>query len=326
MPSTLTLVGSPTISSIDNAADWFWIWDTSASSLNKVNVSTVFNNFPNILVYANGISGGQSLSGGTAANDDLTLQGTTNATRTTSYVLLQPNGGNVGIGTESPVNLLHLSSDGPVLSLGPTGQSDPRIDFFDTSSTNIAASIFFDLSADALKILRTASGSATDGIIITSSGNVGIGTASPVNLLHLSSDGPVLSLGPTGQSDPRIDFFDTSSTNIAASIFFDLSTDALKILRTASGSATDGIIITSSGNVGIGELTPTAMLQVEQTSATGAKPTLRLQQADVSEEFIRFDTTVGAGNPINDTILGTYYGRVRVFVEGVGAKWLALYN
>jgi hypothetical protein len=249
MPSTLTLVGSPTISSIDNAADWFWIWDTSASSLNKVNVSTVFNNFPNILVYANGISGGQSLSGGTAANDDLTLQGTTNATRTTSYVLLQPNGGNVGIGTESPVNLLHLSSDGPVLSLGPTGQSDPRIDFFDTSSTNIAASIFFDLS-----------------------------------------------------------------------------TDALKILRTASGSATDGIIITSSGNVGIGELTPTAMLQVEQTSATGAKPTLRLQQADVSEEFIRFDTTVGAGNPINDTILGTYYGRVRVFVEGVGAKWLPLYN
>ena len=57
-----------------------------------------------------GRSGGQSLSGGTAANDDLTLQGTTNATRTTSYVLLQPNGGNVGIGTTAPVYALDITS------------------------------------------------------------------------------------------------------------------------------------------------------------------------------------------------------------------------
>lgn len=44
-----------------------------------------------------GRAGGQSLSGGDAANDDLTLQGTTHATRTTSYVKLQPNGGIVEV-------------------------------------------------------------------------------------------------------------------------------------------------------------------------------------------------------------------------------------
>lgn len=55
-----------------------------------------------------GRSGGQSLVGGTAANDDLTLGGTSHATRTTSYVLLQPSGGNVGIGTSTPSELLHL--------------------------------------------------------------------------------------------------------------------------------------------------------------------------------------------------------------------------
>jgi hypothetical protein len=47
------------------------------------------------------------INGGIAANDDLTLQGTTNATRTTSYVNLQPNGGNVGIGTATPSATLH---------------------------------------------------------------------------------------------------------------------------------------------------------------------------------------------------------------------------
>lgn len=43
-----------------------------------------------------------TINGGTAANDDITIQGTSHATRTTSYVNLQPNGGNVGIGNTNP--------------------------------------------------------------------------------------------------------------------------------------------------------------------------------------------------------------------------------
>lgn len=39
------------------------------------------------------------VNGGTAANDDLSLQGTSNGTRTTSFVFLQPNGGNVRVGS-----------------------------------------------------------------------------------------------------------------------------------------------------------------------------------------------------------------------------------
>ena len=99
-------------------------------------------------------------------------------------------------------------------------------------------------------------------------------------------------------------------------------------LMTSDGTGNPAVrmVIKESGNVGIGETSPTAQLQVEQSSAGGAKPTLRLQQADLSEEFVRFDTTVGTGNPINTTALGAYYGRVRVWVEGVGAKWIALYD
>lgn len=52
-----------------------------------------------------------TINGGSGANDDLTLQGTSNATRTTSYLLLQPTAGNVGIGTSTPGKLLSVDGD-----------------------------------------------------------------------------------------------------------------------------------------------------------------------------------------------------------------------
>lgn len=51
-----------------------------------------------------GGSGTQTFSGvdgGTAANDDLSLQGTSHSTRTSSYVFLQPNGGLVRMGNQT---------------------------------------------------------------------------------------------------------------------------------------------------------------------------------------------------------------------------------
>ena len=47
--------------------------------------------------------------GGNAANDDLTLEGTSHATKATSYVLLQPTGGRVGVGVAAPAEFLDVS-------------------------------------------------------------------------------------------------------------------------------------------------------------------------------------------------------------------------
>lgn len=63
-----------------------------------------------------------TINGGDGANDDITIQGTSHSTRTSSYVVLQPNGGNVGIGTTSPGELLELGKSasgaiGPVIKL-----------------------------------------------------------------------------------------------------------------------------------------------------------------------------------------------------------------
>jgi len=52
-----------------------------------------------------GVPGGQTMYGGTAANDDLTIHGTSHATKTSSYILLNPSGGHVGVGTSAPVNM-----------------------------------------------------------------------------------------------------------------------------------------------------------------------------------------------------------------------------
>jgi len=69
-----------------------------------------------------------------------------------------------------------------------------------------------------------------------------------------------------------------------------------------------------------------AQLYVDQNLGGGAIPALLLDQADLSEEFIEFKATVGAGNPIDTAALGAYYGKVRVNVTGVGYKVLALYE
>lgn len=81
-----------------------------------------------------------------------------------------------------------------------------------------------------------------------------------------------------------------------------------------------------NGTVGINDATGTgATLAVWQSNATAALPVLDLLQADLSEEFINFKTTVGAGNPIDTAALGSYYGKIRVAVNGT-FKYLALYN
>lgn len=59
-----------------------------------------------------------AINGGSGANDDITIQGTSNATRTTSYVNLQPNGGNVGVNTSTPAYTLDVNGAAYVAGTG----------------------------------------------------------------------------------------------------------------------------------------------------------------------------------------------------------------
>ena len=97
--------------------------------------------------------------------------------------------------------------------------------------------------------------------------------------------------------------------------------------RSDAGSALNSSVIVVNralGHVGF-NTEPAGQMHVDQASTTAAVPVLILDQADLSEEFIEFDSTVAAGNPIDTAAVGTYYGKVRVSVNGT-FKYMALYN
>src|SRR5690606_33419918 len=104
------------------------------------------------------------------------------------------------------------------------------------------------------------------------------------------------------------------------------STDVDLAFRVSADTVSLLYLDASAQSVGINTSTPSGKLAVAQDNVTADIPVLSLYQADTSEEFIRFSSTIGAGSPIDTAALGTYYGKIRVHVTGVGDKFIALYN
>ena len=82
------------------------------------------------------------------------------------------------------------------------------------------------------------------------------------------------------------------------------------------------------GKVGIGTVSPSASLHVDQSSTTGAKPVLTIDQADVSEEFIRFIGTSSDGVLTqsivdkDDVTTPTLEGYLKIYVKDDGTELL----
>lgn len=220
-------------------------------------------------------------------------------------------------------------------------------------SNDMPGRIIFATTADG-------AATATERMRITQAGRVGIGQAAPAALLHVGSTAPtipaymgtvqILSIGGgifmlNNATGDDYAFAVRGRDTVGDKAHFAFAGDNGDRYAVLSGEVSGAGVghllfstaavantpaehmrITSAGRVGIGDTTPDGKLDVAQGSTTAAIPTLMLEQADLSEEFIRFSTTVGAGNPIDTAAYGAYYGKVRVYVEGVGAKWIALWD
>ena len=78
----------------------------------------------------------------------------------------------------------------------------------------------------------------------------------------------------------------------------ELTAEFIINLHNNSATPTEVLRIDNDGNMGIGIAAPLAKLHINQAVTDDAIPVLYLDQADISEEMIEFNTTIGVGNAI----------------------------
>lgn len=146
-----------------------------------------------------------------------------------------------------------------------------------------------------------------DGDTFFNGGNVGIGIEAPLSELHiLSVNDPVIFIERSdavvidnnvisgiysrgGEADSAVT---VAKMEIEADAAWTDTSSPTKFLLslTPTGSTTPAEVfrIDSNGRLGAGTIAPLGKIHGDQASTTGAIPVLYLDQADISEEFIRF--------------------------------------
>jgi hypothetical protein len=201
-------------------------------------------------------------------------------TSTAYNLLLQPNGGSVGIGTTSPGNKLEVRSDGTGAAwagrLALSNASADRQVFLGTYNGNsIVGSHNFALGAWEPLYINTVDGSG--GMFVQGNGNVGIGTTAPSTRAQIYG---TLTVDATGQSNNS--YSEGIRVGAASNGYSDISFGANP--AAASGaqanqwwigkdgrdngfnmygvSAGDALHILPSGAIGIGTISPAGKLDV----------------------------------------------------------------
>ncbi len=250
-------------------------------------------------------------------DNDTRIEGDTDAN------LLYVDAGNdrVGIGDSTPGEKLSVA--GNILATGNV-QGVTQAEF-DTLTDDSMADTLHRHSE-----LSASDGSPDPALIVDISGDVAIGTSTPpserllvykdanaltelniMNPAETTLAGAILRVttGTTDEIDGFLGAFDESyvtswqanriviaTDTTAAGLSFGTRRSSGDIRFLTGGSTpTERVRIESGGDVGVGVTNALAQLHVDQSSLTGAQPVLRLDQADVSEEFVRFIGTAAAG-------------------------------
>lgn len=227
--------------------------------------------------------GGVSMVG-LAGNPYAILQAYSDAGGTGKSLAINPSGGNVGIGTNSPgykldvngtisnnsaQNIIYASYDAVAALFQRVGTYGPIIQI---GRSGVSNSTTIDYPADGTFAVSTA---GSEKMRITSSGNVGIGTSSPYSKLDVSGAISMNGAYFAANNATYTQIYKAQSNSVGLYIggagdpqnYYD---NTQHFFRSSGGGATYAII-DSSGNVGIGTTTPGDKLEVSGTGNIGIR-------------------------------------------------------
>ena len=177
------------------------------------------------------------------------------------------SGGNVGIGTATPVLDVHVNTtDTPAMRMEQNNSGGFTAQTWDVAG-NEANFFVRDVTSGSRLPFRIRPGAPTSSIDIAASGNVGVGVASPATRLDVrSADTATASVKDVANSDASrfLSFFSGRSDNIGAALIWDSN----QALRFGNGdiagavSFTEWVRITNAGRMGIGTNAPDSLLTV----------------------------------------------------------------
>lgn len=187
-----------------------------------------------------------------------------------------------------------------------------------------AGQIIIDVSNAEALLVRKDSDGGDVFVVDTSNSRVGVGPVAPAEALEIEDANATTTVqisNTAADGDPTLAFA-LSGTKTFTMGVDDSDSDKFMIGTTAITTNTI-LTIDSNQDVGVGITSPSAQLHVDQSSATGSQPVLYLDQADVSEEMIRFETTIGTGNAIEalggKSLTTTHF--IKVTIPGASTRY-----
>ena len=171
------------------------------------------------------------------------------------------SGGNVGIGTATPVLDVHANTtDTPAIRLEQNNSGGFTAQTWDIGA-NEANFFVRDVTGGSLLPFRVRPGAPTSSIDISSDGDVGVGTGAPLADLHLNT--PSQGVNTVGQ----FLITDSADTNRQLRFGYDSALESGWIQASKILTAFEPLLLNAAGgNVGIGTTAPTALLSVNGTA------------------------------------------------------------
>ena len=262
-------------------------------------------------------------------------------TGTTAKLFWDASAERLGIGTSSPGAPLHIQADGTGLRLqGVSPDTNGTILDLYNSSGSRRGLVGFVGAGTTMMISNDESGALafqtanTERMRIDSSGNVGIRTSSPANLLHIEDSSAVVGTtqltleGRYGGYGAGVEFVSRTSSGGTRATMAKITADGesawnttastqdagLRFSTTEDGTLSERLRINSSGNVGIGTSTPDTLLNLES-----AAPTVRLapttQNNATSLELGVLNAGTTAYAKIDAVNLSTYDTNLRFYTN-----------